>query len=80
VNQRFGGTYHLLLQGRKSSEQETNVEQVARLVNLILIHSDSVHFLFYVKMKTVFGTKNNKLRRKVIAYPTVIVKVSAAAD
>jgi hypothetical protein len=25
VNQRFGGTYHLHLQGRKSEEQETSM-------------------------------------------------------
>jgi hypothetical protein len=25
VNQRFGGTYHLHLQGRKSAEQETSI-------------------------------------------------------
>jgi hypothetical protein len=30
VNLRFGWTYHLHLQGRKSAEQETNVQQVAR--------------------------------------------------
>jgi hypothetical protein len=27
VNQRFGGTYHLYLQGKKSAEQETSVQQ-----------------------------------------------------
>jgi hypothetical protein len=32
VNRRFGGKYHLHLQGRKSAEQETSVKQVARLV------------------------------------------------
>jgi hypothetical protein len=30
VNRRFGGTYHLHVQGRKSAEQETSVQQVAR--------------------------------------------------
>jgi hypothetical protein len=30
VNRRFGGTYHLHLQGRKSAEQETSVYQRAR--------------------------------------------------
>jgi hypothetical protein len=30
VNRRFGGTYHLLLQGWKSAEQETSVQQVSR--------------------------------------------------
>jgi hypothetical protein len=29
VNRRFGGTYHLHLQGRKSAEQETSMQQVA---------------------------------------------------
>jgi hypothetical protein len=29
VNPRFGGTYHLNLQGQKSAEQETRVQQVA---------------------------------------------------
>jgi hypothetical protein len=26
VNRRFGGTYHLYFQGRKSAEQETSVQ------------------------------------------------------
>jgi hypothetical protein len=30
MNQRFGGTYHLRLQDRKSAEQETSMPQVAR--------------------------------------------------
>jgi hypothetical protein len=30
VKQRFGGTYHLHLQDRKSAEQETRVLAVAR--------------------------------------------------
>jgi hypothetical protein len=29
VNGRFGGTYHLHLHSRKSSEQETSVQQLA---------------------------------------------------
>jgi hypothetical protein len=33
VNRRFGGTYHLQLQDRKSAEQETSVQQAARLVS-----------------------------------------------
>jgi hypothetical protein len=67
VNKRFGGTYHLHLQGRKSAEQETSLQQLAGLVNLILIPIDSVHSLFYAKVKTVFGTKDSKIRLKVIA-------------
>jgi hypothetical protein len=31
VNRRFRGTYHLHLQGSKSAEQETGVQQVALL-------------------------------------------------
>jgi hypothetical protein len=30
VNRRFGDTYHLLLQDRKSAERETSVQQMAR--------------------------------------------------
>jgi hypothetical protein len=30
VNRRFGGTYHLPFQGRKSAEQEASMHQVAR--------------------------------------------------
>jgi hypothetical protein len=30
MSRRFGGTYHLHFQGRKSTEQETSVKQVAR--------------------------------------------------
>jgi hypothetical protein len=30
VNRRFGGTFHLHLQGRKSAEQDTSVQVVAR--------------------------------------------------
>jgi hypothetical protein len=32
VNRRFGGTYHLHLQGRKSLRQETSDQQVAGLI------------------------------------------------
>jgi hypothetical protein len=28
MNRRFGGKYHLYLQGRKSTKQETSVQQV----------------------------------------------------
>jgi hypothetical protein len=34
VNRRFGGTYHLCLQGWKSAEEETSVQQVAGQVTL----------------------------------------------
>jgi hypothetical protein len=34
VNQRFGGTYHLHLQGQKSAEQETSLATCCRLVLL----------------------------------------------
>jgi hypothetical protein len=30
VNRRFGGTYHLHLQGKESTEQETSLQQVGR--------------------------------------------------
>jgi hypothetical protein len=29
VDRRFGGTYHLHFQGRKSADQETSVQQMA---------------------------------------------------
>jgi hypothetical protein len=32
VDECFGGTYHLDPQGRKSTEQETSLQQVARLL------------------------------------------------
>jgi hypothetical protein len=35
VNSRFGGTYHLHLQGRKSAAHETSVQQVARQIHYI---------------------------------------------
>jgi hypothetical protein len=41
-NQRFGGTYHLRLQGRKSAEQEASVEQLARQ-----------NFVNHLKMKVI---------------------------
>jgi hypothetical protein len=37
VTRRFGGTYQLRLQGRKSGEQESSVQQVARQ-NSALVH------------------------------------------
>jgi hypothetical protein len=42
VNDRFGGTYHLHLQGRKSAQQETSVQQVTGwfLVRLIFDPED----------------------------------------
>jgi hypothetical protein len=32
VSRRFEGTYYIYLQGRISAEQETSVQQVARLI------------------------------------------------
>jgi hypothetical protein len=32
VNRRFGGTYNLHIQDRKSSQKETSVQQVARQI------------------------------------------------
>jgi hypothetical protein len=40
VKKRFGATYHLHLQDRKSAEQETNVQQVARQNRLIFYPED----------------------------------------
>jgi hypothetical protein len=46
VNWRFGGTYNLHLQGKKSAEQETKVKPVAGPAN------DSVHSGTIVKLKS----------------------------
>jgi hypothetical protein len=44
VNRRFGGTYRLDLQGRKSAKQETSLHLVARQ-NLFIFFSVSFHYM-----------------------------------
>jgi hypothetical protein len=50
VNRCFGSTYHLHLLDRKSAEQETSVQQVARLV------ANGLHGAMSQKMATFITT------------------------
>jgi hypothetical protein len=45
VKRRFGGTYHLHLQDRKSVPQETIFQQVARHLEVVCTSKTSVHML-----------------------------------
>jgi hypothetical protein len=39
VNRRFGGMHHLHIQGRKSAEQQTSVQQMARDIGEHMDHT-----------------------------------------
>jgi hypothetical protein len=53
VNIRFGRTYHFHLQSRKSAEQETNVQQVARQ-NSTLVSSRTI---FTLRMDVILSSE-----------------------
>jgi hypothetical protein len=60
VDRRFGGTYHLHVQGRKSAEQETGLQQVARH----LLHAA----LFTLKMEVIHSSETSVHIRTIRRY------------